>query len=33
MYDKLIHNGNVLDKVTVLMPNFCINEYTWKDKD
>ena len=31
-YDKTIHSGNFLDKVTDRMPNFCIIENTYKLK-
>ena len=31
-YDKTIHSGNSLDKVTDHMPNFCIIEDTYKVK-
>ena len=31
-YDKTIHSGNFLDKVTEHMPNFCVIEDTYKVK-
>ena len=31
-YDKTIHSGNFLDKVTDHIPNFCIIEDTYKIK-